>query len=469
MVDAYSEVTEHFELPFEFRTYQVDTLNDLAPRPRAGYYLPTGTGKTAVSTAAALYKMLKSSTRLQAIVAMPPILVPGWGRWLKKIKGRHRNVTFIEYRGTPRERREMKLDADFILMSMEIFKRDFERLTKAFAGKDVILMVDEATSIKNVGTSNHKKVNEFSAGRDLMLLTGTPISKPGDGYAYVKLVAPGTYRNLNHFENIHVAERDFFDNVVAWQNLDLLKSNMQINAVQLIKEECLPDLPPVSYIPSHYRLDKEHYALYRKLADEQLLKLKDGGKIDATQANTLFHALQQIVINYDYFAQTEGHRSAGMDLLDQVLEETPGEKLVVVASYKLTNRMLETYLKKHNARSVYGDIPPAKQQAAIATFIEDPSCRVLCIQPRSAGFGVDGLQHVCSNMLFLETPTVPMWFHQTVDRLKRDGQRFNTRVWIGIAEKTIQVRLHEQLLNADELVNQVVPTWKDLRDAIYGE
>lgn len=40
--------------------------------------------------------------------------------------------------------------------------------------------------------------------------------------------------------------------------------------------------------------DIKHLKLYRKLAEEELLKLPDGGKIDATQATKLVHALGQI-------------------------------------------------------------------------------------------------------------------------------------------------------------------------------
>lgn len=465
-MNPYEAVTAHYEFPFDFYGFQQGTLNELAPLLRAGYYLDMGTGKTAVSTAAALYKKL---TRPSAttLVIMPPILITGWARWLRRIKP---PLDVVAYRGTPKERKLIRLRGDFILMSMQIFKKDYARIVAELGTKDadIIVIVDEATSIKNVGSDNHKKVRDFSAGRDLMLLTGTPISSPGDAYAYIKLVAPGTYRNQNQFENIHVAERDFFDKITKWQNLELIASNMKVNSVRLMKEEVLPDLPEETINPVYYELEPDHYRLYQKLAEEQLLRLKDGGKIDATQATALFYALQQIVVNYSYFSQKEGVRSAAYDVLDQVLAECAGKKLLVAANYRLTNRNLYEYLKPHGAVAIYGEISPRQKEIAKERFIDDPDCPVAVIQPMSAGYGVDGWQHVCSDMLFLETPLFPTPFHQAVDRLHRDGQKFNINVRIAVAERTLQVRLLENLLQKDEIVNVVVPSWKDLRDAIYG-
>jgi hypothetical protein len=101
--------------------------------------------------------------------------------------------------------------------------------------------------------------------RELMLLTGTPISRPGDSFAYIKLRSPEIYRNLTHFERLHVGERDFWDNVVRWENLDFLHENLMLNSVRLLKREELGGEDPL-YDPIEYELDDEHYRLYKKLA-----------------------------------------------------------------------------------------------------------------------------------------------------------------------------------------------------------
>src|SRR5690606_29473404 len=131
---------------------------------------------------------------------------------------------------------------------------------------------------------------------------------------------------------------DFFGKVTRWQNLDLLKENMKVNSARVLKEEVLHELPAITYTPLYYQLDPAHQKLYTRLADEQLLELEAGGKIDATQESALYHALQQIVVNLDHFSGNPGARSAAFDIIDQVIEELDGRKLVLFANYRLTNR-----------------------------------------------------------------------------------------------------------------------------------
>jgi SNF2 family DNA or RNA helicase len=464
-VTPYEVVASHYQLPFPLYQFQQGAVNTLANADTAGLYLDVGTGKTATATALALYR--KHQHGAVTVAVMPPILVLMWLRWLRSIPG----ITAVAYRGTPKQRAEINLDGvDFVLMGIQIFKKDYPHLFQAFRGKPITLLVDEAQSVKNVSSDNHQSIHHFHKSLDtsLMLLTGTPLSKPIDGYAYCKLVAPGTYRNLRHFENLHVAERDFFGEVSEWKNLELLRDNMKINAVRVLREEALKELPEILYIPLYYELEKEHYKLYEKLANEELLELADGGKLDATNASALVNALAQIICNYGHFAEEPGKISAGIHLLDQVMQELGDKKLVVVANYRMTNRQIVTRMAKYNAVAIYGDLTTKQQNASADRFIADPACRMLVINPSAGGVGLNGLQDVCHDMLFLEMPTVPGLFAQVVARLQRGGQKNQVSVRMAIAEGTLQVRRFNQLMDNDTLINTVIRSHKDLKDAIFG-
>lgn len=459
-------IRKAYTFPFDLYPYQEDTVEELGGLPRAGLYLDPGCGKTAVSTASALYKKLMR--RSQTIVAMPPILLDGWAKWLAKIKP---NLSVTVYRGSPKKRQQLALDTDFILVSLQIFKQDYDRFDEYFRNKPVTLILDEAHSIKNISSGNHKLVHGFVINHDceLMLLTGTPLTTPEDAYAYVKLIAPGTYRNFGQFERIHVAERDFFDKVKEWQNLDVLASNMGLNSKRVVKEEVLDQLPQVTYSTMTYDLDAKHLRLYNRLVEEQLLPLKDGGKIDATTAPALWNNLQQIILNYAYFAQDPGVKPAGLDLLDEVIDEIGDRKLLVFANYRMTNRMLVEYLRPYGAVAIYGEVSDKQKVLNKDRFIEDPKCRILVAQPTSAGYGVDGLQDVCSEALFIESPITPNHFTQALARLYRNGQKFNVHCRLAVANQTLQVRLHKGLLNKDDLISGVQGNYASLRSMLYGD
>lgn len=465
----YEIVRERYAFPFELRPLQVDTVNDLSQYPRAGYYCEAGTGKTAMSTHQALYYRSEYGVK-QWLVLMPPILLEQWDRWLRSVTDLRtgKALTTTVYAGTPKQRAELDLNSDFILTSYGLLKNDFERLHAHFEGRPMGVMADEATAIKNTASDTHKAVALIAENRYLLPLTGTPINKPGDAYAYIKLIAPGVYRNQRQFDRLHVAETDDYGNVEKWCNLDVLAENMKIHSGRLLLRDARADMPEPLFTPVNYKLDPAHMKLYRRIAEERLVEFENGKEVDAISASALRSALQQVVINWGEFDDNPNRVPAIFDLIEEVLEEIGERKLVVAAHFIRTNRYLHKALAKYRAVAVYGDISKSDKQKAIQRFIRDPACRVILVQPSSAGFGVDGLQHVCYDMLVVEAPTTPTPFQQVVARLDRDGQENPVHVRVAIAAGTVQVKMFRRLLDNDELANSVQGGYKDLRSSIYG-
>ena len=466
----YEQVREEFDFPFELRPYQIERVNRHMPDDRLGLYWEAGSGKTAGATHLMYFRRITAGVR-QWVLVMPPILLAQWAKWLRstRVKGPGRPPTVTIYRGSPKVRQALDLNADFVLMSYAIFKNDFERLYQHFQGKVVGLTCDEAHAIKNVESQNHKAVRIFTEDRHLLLLTGTPLTTPLDAYAYIKLLAGRVYRNKRQFERLHILEADDYGKVLAWQNLDLLEQNMRIQSSRVLRREVQKELPSITYTPILYDLDPAHLKLYKRIAEERLVEFENGAEIDAISTQALYSALQQIIVNWGEFAEDESLRPAALDLIDEVLSEIgPNGKLVVVGNFIRTNRLLLKALAGYGATAVYGEVSTANKQRAIEKFVEDATCRVIILQPQSAGFGVDGLQNVCSDMLILEAPTTAPPFHQTVARLDRDGQVNPVNCRVAVAAQTVQVRMFRNLLENDATINAIQGGYKDLKEAILG-
>jgi SNF2 family DNA or RNA helicase len=459
-------VLANFRLPFDAYNYQADTVNQLAPIPISGHYLAVGVGKTFTSTACALYKLINGECD-QGIVLLPPILMLQWKRWLESIYG----IDAIMYRGTPKQRNKLGFNARFTLMTYPMFKLDGARIKASFNHRRTVVIADEATAIKNIGSGNYQAFREFTLDGDGhgMLLTGTPLSQPQDAYAYISLTAPHLYRNFNHFRMCHITDNDFFGRPSEYQNLDLLAENLKVNSVRILKEDVLDQLPEITYTPIHYELAPDHIALYNKLVEEQLIQFPDGSKFDATEATRLWHACQQIVCNYGYFTQDRDKKAACYELIDETMDEVGDRKLIIFTNYQLTSRSVTEYcqMRGWGAVPLYGAISASQQDKNIDRFMSDPSCRVLVAQVKSGGYGLNP-QSVCSDVLFLEEPLVPIDYEQAVGRVYRNGQRNKVHIRVAVAEGTIQNRLLKLLMDKDALVNQVVRNFKDIRDALYG-
>lgn len=465
--DGYERVTGAFNFPFEGRWFQVEDINYLAPRPRTGLYAQPGLGKTYTSTVCALHHMMNGAE--VTLVVVPPILITGWNKWLSKVT--HKDgcpLKVLMYRGTPTQRKQMSFHGyDFVIMSMDIFKRDQMHINVQLAGVTSHVILDEATCIKCVSTGNYKTFRDFTLDKTFQLLTGTPLNKVEDGYAYIKLISPEIYKTMHQFASIHIEEVDFFGKPKKYANLDLLQQNLLHNSARRIKEEVL-DLKLPNIIPMHYDLDPAHKALYTQIAEEQLLRFEDGMKLDMTNVSALWNALQQVVLNWGYFAQDEDRVAAGFDLIQEVLDEIGDAKLMVFANYRMSNRALGERFKHVGAVGIWGDIPAKQKDANWKRFLEDPTCQLIHLQPSSGGLGLDGGQAVCADILYIECPLTPLLYEQSMSRLYRDGQEKVVNVRIAVAEGTLQSRSLTQLTERQDLVMSIQGGVADLRAAIFG-
>ena len=109
-----------------------------------------------------------------------------------------------------------------------------------------------------------------------------------------------------------------------------------------------------------------------------------------------------------------------------------------------------------------------KKQEALDRFIDDPKCRMIVLHPVAAGQGLDGLQHVCSDILYVEPPVAVSHFTQSLSRVHRDGQRKVVTVRLGVAAGTIQQHLVQSLTYKEALVNPLQLSKARLRDALMG-
>jgi len=479
----YDLVLSHYDFPFPLYPFQVEAVNDLAPRKRSGLYLHPGLGKTAVSTICALYKMIMGEVQ-GTLGIMPPLLVAQWARWLSRVKhkdGRPLRVT--KYQGSPAQRKDLDLDVDFLLMGVQIFKRDFCSrkknvhghydfiTTKPLPGKKWHILMDEAQAIKSVESAIYHHYSGLVEDESHQLLTGTPLNVPEDAYAYINLITPGLYRTLLDFEQTHIWAKGAFDKAVEYVNLDTLTSNLLFNSFLRTKEDVLPDLPECIISDIEYELDSPHMALYRKMATHKLLEWKEEQKLDLTQATALYHALGQIVCQWHYFGQDETLKSKVYSLIEEVLEELGDKKLIIFSNYQRTN---EEIVRRFKCPGIWGQVSPGQKQRNLNKFLDDPKCRILAANPLAAGQGVDGCQHVCQDVLYTEPPITPSHWVQSLSRVHREGQRNAVTVRMAVAKGTLQRHLVNQLADKEALimpVQKAIPylTVSEIRKIVFGE
>jgi len=460
------EVITEYQLPFSLREYQQEAIEFCSRFDRSGLFADVGLGKTVMGTLIALQHAYAESAD-KVIILCPPILIPQWCAWLREFESYNPGITVEAYAGTPKFRRNIDLDADFLVMSLPIFKNDFDILKKHHRRRLPFLLVDEAAAVRRPQTLNFRKVRDFSRCRGLLLMTGTPLNSPMHAYGYIKLLTPSLYRSFTAFRNTHVAKEDYWGNPIEYRELDLLRENLTQQAILIHAEDNL-DLPEIIYDVVEYKLHPWHQKLYNELVEEKLLILQDR-VVDVTEATRLYHTTQQFVMAPQSYIGDETRLPSGYEIIDATLEELEGEKLIIFSNYRLTNEQIFDYLKKKKVEAVlcYGGIGAKQQDDNLQRFLKDPTCRVLVANPGSVGVGLN-LQSASRAILFMELPLTSNTFNQAVGRIHRMGQDKSCLVRMAVARNTVQQTLRHRVVQKDDMVQMVLPSPKKLRSALYG-
>lgn len=460
-----NKIIENLNLPFTVAPLQYMDVLTAYRSGRFALFYDVGGGKTLVSTLIAM--MFDYPT----VVVMPHILIKQWQRWLKRALIPDSEV--YVYYGPKRKATELTKHK-WVLTSHAIFRQDKLKFREAYKGRKVTLLLDEAQVIKDVGSKIFKATEAFVGGENPFVpMSATPTAKPIDTYAYMKLKTPGLYRNLKHWEALHIDKVDIYGNPKSYANLDMLRDNFAINAAKRDKKDLFGyDLDPI-IDPVPYELSPKHMALYRKLVEEQIYELPDGEKIDATTAQRMRHAMQQLVWNPAAFSGDPTDVATGFDLLDTLCEQvnfmpTDRSKFVIWTYYRQsTERIVEWMRSKfgNTGAVAYGG---SNSEKAVEAVMFDDKCRWMVANPLSVGAGLE-LQHVCWEMFFAEMVTTPIPNRQAIGRVDRPGQKYRPTIRIGQAEGTIQLQLFKDLLKNDEQTTYIERTKQSLRAALLGE
>ena len=213
------------------------------------------------------------------------------------------------------------------------------------------------------------------------------------------------------------------------------------------KRDVLEELPPLvnEYVDVLLTNEKE----YRQ-AEEDLMKyLKDSGEDEKAQSaiNAQFlvqlNVLRQLCI--------EGKMAFIKRYISDWLASNESESLVVFGIHQTP---LQELADTFECPVIKGGVTPAKRQEIVERFSRR-EFRVLICNIQAAGTGLDGLQSVCSNMVFVEHPDRYTDIEQTISRLERMGQTMPITVTYLMAPGTIDED-YRGMLESKRTITQTV-------------
>lgn len=282
-------------------------------------------------------------------------------------------------------------------------------------------------------------------------LTGTPLpNRPRECYTITRALCWDTieYQSEEQFRFRYNSSTMLGNghNLEQVGRLPELQNRLRANfMVRRLKSEVLTQLPAKSY-----EIVQVDSAGTRKVvAAERILEIPDNAWQDA---DALFGG------NLAQLRKEMGIAKAPLaaDYLRVLL--SGGDKVFAVAHHLEVLRALKEELAEFEPVGVSGATSTAGRMAAVKRFQDDPKCSLFLGQIKAVGTGVDGLQQVCSRVVFIEPSWTPGENEQCADRLHRHGQvdavQVDFLVAPGSLDERVLSRVVEKLRHTDAALDK---------------
>ena len=397
---------------------------------------PTGEGKTSIALHA-INAALSLGHTDQAIVACPASVVSHWpnepSKWAL-LKG----LVVKAVVGSPEARKQILASNPHVLVV------SLNNLSWLLDQKPVakMIIIDELSKAAGKFTAKlrHKKHQHI----DIRIgMTATPVSESFENlFGMVRVIDSGkTFgRSKERFMDKYFIALDYKGykhELRAGADKELMAAIApMLHNVTSTKAETLP---PKTVTLWPFDMPHDTRLVYEELKKSMLSGTHN---IVAATAATLSNKLRQVasgfaiddddnVVMLDYERAYQAYHWV-RDLF--------GKKGIILYQYNHQRTQLERMLANQKTTSVYGGCDKAK---ALADFHGD--AQILIAQESTLSHGVDGLQHICCDMLFYQ----PTWSRdineQAPDRLWRTGQEEEVRICTLVCNHSIDQAVLDRL------------------------
>ena len=401
---------------------QHNLVSELAKADTALVVAPTGAGKTAIMLHTIQEKQQKT------IIACPPMVMSVWPKEVTKW-GMDLQVTLLT--GTPEQRlKALKIKSDILVVSLNNLNWLLKQNHQATA-----IVIDEIS--KGTGKQTQQLKNKISDPLTTRIgMTATPVSENYEKlYGIFRILDKGkTFgRSKDSFMNKYFTPMDFKG--YRWE----LRPGAQAQLMSLITPYTFfldyvkaQQLPPMEEEELVFDLPAKTRKLYEQMKADLMLDLEEAAVISPNLA-VLTSKLRQICSGFSIderqqVVEYDTERAKTAQLWVDSLEGHPG---LIIYEYDHQRVQLERLLL--NSVSLYGG---SKKEQVLQAF-KTGQRQILIAQKNTLSHGVDGLQHVCADLLFYQ----PIWSadstEQAIGRVWRQGQTQPVTITYLIADQTI--------------------------------
>lgn len=325
------------------------------------------------------------------------------------------------------------------------------------------IFIDESSSFKDISTNRFKALKKvrdakFKSGepvvRRMHLLTATPAAETYEHlFAQIYLIDGGK-RFGSSITNFR--ERYFTQNKYThkWKLREGAEEEILAKCADIclvMKQQDYLNLPEPQYIDRTVHMSASEMALYAKMAEDSIVELPDGTRVEAETAAALSQKLLQMASGVLYETmllpgQTEEDdfvkikkihsiHEHKLEALKEIVEEAQGQPILVGYHHRASlDRLLKTF-------------PKAVKMDKMGKCIKEwnkGNIPILLMHPQSGGHGLN-LQAGGHIVVFYDIPWSLELYMQFIRRLARQGQKMRVLVYHLVTKGTLDAAVVQAL------------------------
>jgi superfamily II DNA or RNA helicase len=393
--------------------------------------------------------------KFKALIVAPTSVVTNWERELDKFAP---SMTHMVWHGADRKERSDELeDADIVITSYALLRRDEEMLAKLDLRYAIL---DEAQNIKNPLSATARAAKRLKADRRLAL-TGTPIeNRLSEIWSIFDFVSPGLLGPLDKFEERYARPIDAGDQKAAKR----LRATIHPFILRRTKSEVAKDLPEKIETDQFCELTGEQSALYAAVFKE--VRAQVMGEVER-QGMAKSHI--QILAGLTRLRQAAcdprllglprqfGDDDSGKLVALRELIQTSvagGHRVLVFSQFVSMLTLIRRALEEDGVGYEYLDGSTKDRQARVENFQREDGPPIFLISLKAGGAGLN--LTAADTVIHFDPWWNPAVEDQATDRAHRIGQTKVVTNYKLIAKGTIEEKILELGGKKRELVGAVL-------------
>jgi len=342
----------------------------------------------------------------------------------------------------------LKSDSKYFVINYDQVISNKSTIVNFLKENSVFIVIDESHNIKGRNSQRTNAILEISfLAKYKLILSGTPVPNrinelvPQFNFLYPEVPSNGTdvlhkindiYVRTNRSELDIPKEKILSIPIPMSRNQKVIYKLIREHSVKVIAanrnrniESIRKSIILIIQLLSNPHLGVERYALIPGIKDNpRILENLGSPKIDYA-----------VDLAREYAAQNK--------------------KVIIWSLFVKNVKIIQSRLEDLGALAIYGSVSPQDREIAVDAFNNDPACKAIVINP-AAGSEAISLHKNCHNAIYIDTGFNSVFWLQSIDRIRRIGQKDEPIIHVLKHENTLDDRIEQRLRDKVNLMQEVL-------------